>query len=157
MAARTRSASPERSKLIGLAARKHYTCGCFRIRACSALLGRSTLALAPARLRWGARDRRSSPLGSAGPETLHWARPRMPVALNTETNILEQKVTVFFFGLPNVPGSSKDRPRVLQYQSRSTKHANDTLGGHKQRSGCKNAKNPTSRSQSTPFWRSLRT
>ena len=42
----------------------------------------------PARLRWGARHWRSSPLGSAGPETLHWAGPRMPVALNTETNIL---------------------------------------------------------------------
>ena len=42
----------------------------------------------PARLRWGARHWRSSPLGSAGPETLHWAGPRMPGALNTATSIL---------------------------------------------------------------------
>ena len=42
----------------------------------------------PARLRWGARHRSSSPLGSAGPETLHWAGPRMPASLNRETNIL---------------------------------------------------------------------
>ena len=73
----------------------------------SALLGRSKWTLEPARLRWGARHGRSSPLGSAEalgqtepnenkpnqtgqayPETLHWAGPRMPVALNTETNIL---------------------------------------------------------------------
>ena len=27
-------------------------------------------------------------VGSAEPETLHWARPRMPVAPHTETNIL---------------------------------------------------------------------
>ena len=86
--ARTRSAPPGRSKLLGLAARKHRTCQRFRVRGRSAPLGRSTLALEPARLRWGARNRRSSPLGSAGPETLHWAGPRMPVALNTETNIL---------------------------------------------------------------------
>ena len=53
----------------------------------------------PTWLHWGARHwrsrplgsartRSSNPLGSAGPETLHWAGPRMPVALNTETNIL---------------------------------------------------------------------
>ena len=42
----------------------------------------------PARLRWVARHRSSSPLGSAGPETLHWAGPRMPASLNRETNIL---------------------------------------------------------------------
>ena len=42
----------------------------------------------PARLGWGARHWRSSPLGSPGPETLHWAGPRMLVALNTETNML---------------------------------------------------------------------
>ena len=86
--ARTRSAPPGRSKLLGLAARKHRTCRRFRVRGRSAPLGRSTLALEPARLRWGARNRRSSPLGSAGPETLHWAGPRMPVALNTDTNLL---------------------------------------------------------------------
>ena len=61
----------------------------------------------PARPRWGARIGRSSPLGFAGAldrtepnenepnqtgqaysETLRRAGPRMPVALNTETNIL---------------------------------------------------------------------
>ena len=188
MAVRTRSAPPGRSKLLGLAARKHRTCRRFQLRARSAPLGRSKWPLEPARLRWGARDSRSnslgsaraleiarpgwsktshlptfrvrarsaplgrsiwpleparlrwgarngrsnslelarlrqgarncsawlleniapadvsefeparlrwgarhwrsSPLGSAGPETLHWARPRMPAALNTETNIL---------------------------------------------------------------------
>ena len=31
---------------------------------------------------------RSSPLGSDGPETRHWAGPRMPASLNRETNIL---------------------------------------------------------------------
>ena len=86
--ARTRSALPGRSKLLGLAARKHCTRRRFRVRARSAPLGRSTLTLEPARLRRVARNRGSSPLGSAGPETLHWAGPRMPVALNTETNIL---------------------------------------------------------------------
>ena len=50
--ARTRSASPRRWKLLGLAARKHCTCRRFRVRARSAPLGRSTLALEPARLRW---------------------------------------------------------------------------------------------------------
>ena len=80
----------------------------------SAPLGRSKWPLEPARLRWGARNGRSNPLGSAGaletnlrlsplcfavaidfadqvqayPETLYWAGPRMPVALNTETTIL---------------------------------------------------------------------
>ena len=67
---------------------KHRTCRRFQLRTHSALLGRSTFALEPARPCWGARNRRSSPLGSAGPETLHWAGPRLPVALNTETNIL---------------------------------------------------------------------
>ena len=61
----------------------------------------------PGRPRWGARIGRSSPLGLAGAlyrtephenepnqtgqaysETLRWAGPPMPVALNTETNIL---------------------------------------------------------------------
>ena len=88
MATRTRSAPPRRSKLLDLAVRKHCTCRRFRSRARSAPLGRSTLALEPARLRWGARNRSSSPLGSAGPETLHWAGPRMPASLNRETNIL---------------------------------------------------------------------
>ena len=50
--------------------------------------GAMTWALKPARLRWGARSRSSNPLGSAGPETLLWARPRMPASFNTETNIL---------------------------------------------------------------------
>ena len=62
-------------------------------RNCSAWLLENTAPadvseVEPARLRWGARHWRSSPLGSAGPETLHWAGPRMPASLNTETNIL---------------------------------------------------------------------
>ena len=66
-AARTRSALPGRSKLLGLAARKHRTCRRFRGRARSARLGRSTLALEPARLRCGDRHGRSSRLSSARP------------------------------------------------------------------------------------------
>ena len=108
MATRTRSAPPMRSKLLGLAVRRHCTCRRlrhrarsaplgrskwplgrrFRLRTRSALLGRSKWSLEPARLRWGARNRRSNPLGSAGPETSHWAGPRMPVAFITETHIL---------------------------------------------------------------------
>ena len=42
-------------------------------RARSALLGRSTWPLEPARLRWGARDSRSNSLGSA--RALEIARP----------------------------------------------------------------------------------
>ena len=38
----------------------------------------------PARLRWGARHWRSSPLGSAGPETLHWAGPREGLLRSTQ-------------------------------------------------------------------------
>ena len=81
----------------------------------SAPLGRSKRPLEPARLHWGAQNGRSnslgsakaleiarpgcskilhlptfaksSPLGSAGPERLHWAEPRMPASLNIETNI----------------------------------------------------------------------
>ena len=62
-------------------------------RSCSAWLLENTAPadvseFEAARLHWGARHWRSSPLGPPGPETLHWAGPRMPVALNTETNIL---------------------------------------------------------------------
>ena len=51
----------------------------------------------PARIHWGAPHWRSSPLGSAGPETLHWAGPRMPAALNTETNFLVHGMHGFTF------------------------------------------------------------
>ena len=103
MTARNHSAPAGRSKLLGLAARKHCTCRRFRLRARSARLGRSKWPLEltrlrqgarncsawllentapadvsdfePARLRWGARHWRSSPLGSAGaPEIAARAR-----------------------------------------------------------------------------------
>ena len=88
MAARARSAPLGRSKWPLEFARLRQGA-----RNCSAWLVENTAPadvseFEPARLRWGARHWRSSPLGSAGPETLHWAGPRMPVALNTETNIL---------------------------------------------------------------------
>jgi len=73
IAARTRSAPPGRSKLLGLAARKHRTCRRFQLRARSAPLGRSKWPLEPARLRWGARNSRSNSLGSA--RALEIARP----------------------------------------------------------------------------------
>ena len=100
---------------LGLA-RKHRTCRRLRLRARSAPLGRSKRPLEPARLHWGAQNghsnslgsakaleiarpgcsktlhlptfAKSSPLGSAGPETLHWAGPRMPASLHKETNML---------------------------------------------------------------------
>ena len=89
MAARTRSAPLGRSTWpleparFGSAwPRKHRTCRRLRHRA------RSASEIEPARLRLGARHRSSSPFGSVGPETLHWAGPRMPASLNRETNIL---------------------------------------------------------------------
>ena len=73
MAARARSAPPGRSKwplepaqLGSTWLRKHRTCRRLQHRACSAPLGRSKWLLEPARLRWGARNGRSSPLGSTG-------------------------------------------------------------------------------------------
>jgi hypothetical protein len=66
---------------------------CQAARNCSAWLLENTAPadvseVEPARIGWGARHWRLSPLGSPGPETLHWAGPRMLVALNTETNML---------------------------------------------------------------------
>jgi hypothetical protein len=46
--------------------RKHRTCLRLRLRAQSAPLGRSKSPREPARFPWGARDGRSSPVGSAG-------------------------------------------------------------------------------------------
>ena len=51
--ARTRSPPPGCSKFVGLVARKHCACRRFRSRASSAPLGRSALALGPARLCQG--------------------------------------------------------------------------------------------------------
>ena len=65
MAARTRSASPRRSKLLGLA-RKHCAYQHFRVRPCSGPLGRSTLALdTGARARSAPLGRPKSPLETA--------------------------------------------------------------------------------------------
>ena len=87
-AARARSAPLGRSKWLLELARLRQGA-----RNCSTWLLENTASadvseVEPARLRWGARHRSSSLLGSAGPETLHWAGPRMLASLNRETNIL---------------------------------------------------------------------
>ena len=84
---------------------------CQAARNCSAWLLENTAPadvseVEPARLGWDARHWRSSPLGSPGPETLHWAGPRMLVALNTETNMLFKHILSHMcFGGSNFPSS----------------------------------------------------
>ena len=61
MAARIRSAPPGRSKLLGLAGRKHRTCRRFRVRARSAPLRRSSPLGSAGALEMAARTRSASP------------------------------------------------------------------------------------------------
>ena len=124
MAARAHSAPLGRSKWLLEPAqfgsawlRKHRTCRGLRHRARSAPLGRSKWPREPVRLRWGARNSRSSPLGSTGAPKMAARTRSAPPRRSKLLDLANYSKTLH---LPTFPkssplGSAGEPPRVINY------------------------------------------